>query len=220
MISREWASRTRSFLLAGPMDMLEMGNEERFLTETGLEARVANIVEAVIEDLGYRLVRVKLTAMNGQTLQIMAERPDGQMSVEDCENVSMAVSPVLDIEDPIQTAYHLEVSSPGIDRPLVRKSDFERWLGHVAKLETRVMINGRKRYKGTITNVDEENVTFRREQVSDDEDENFTLPFSEISEAKLVLSDDLIRESLRRDKALRAANNLEEGEAAANDNRT
>ncbi|MEM7463962.1 MAG: ribosome maturation factor RimP [Pseudomonadota bacterium] len=200
--------------------MLETGNEERFLTETGLEARVANIVEAAIEDLGYRLVRVKLTAMNGQTLQIMAERPDGQMSVEDCENVSMAVSPVLDIEDPIQAAYHLEVSSPGIDRPLVRRSDFERWLGHVAKLETRVMINGRKRYKGTITKVDEENVTFLREQVSDDEDENFTLPFSEISEAKLVLSDDLIRESLRRDKALRAANKLEEGEAAANDNRT
>lgn len=198
--------------------MLNMSDDKRFLTETGLEARVANIVEAVLEDLGYRLVRIKLSAVNGQTLQIMAERPDGQMSVKDCEIVSKAVSPVLDIEDPIQTAYNLEVSSPGIDRPLVRKGDFERWLGHIAKLETRVMINGRKRYKGTIISVNEDAATFRREQAGEGEDENFALPFSEISEAKLVLSDDLIRESLRRDKALRAANDVNEDEDAANDN--
>ncbi|MGI9400097.1 MAG: ribosome maturation factor RimP [Rhizobiaceae bacterium] len=198
--------------------MLKMGEEKRFVTETGLEARVANIVEAVLEDLGYRLVRIKLTALNGQTLQIMAERPDGQMNVSDCEIVSKAVSPVLDIEDPIQTAYNLEVSSPGIDRPLVRKSDFERWRGHIAKLETRVMINGRKRYKGTITGVSEDNATFQREQTGNGEDENFTIPFNEISDAKLVLSDDLIRESLKRDKALRAANGLDEDGDAANDN--
>ena len=196
-----------------------MSDEKLFLTETGLEARVANIVEDMLEDLGYRLVRIKLSAINGQTLQIMAERPDGQMSVKDCEIVSKAVSPVLDIEDPIQTAYNLEVSSPGIDRPLVRKSDFERWLGHIAKLETRVMINGRKRYKGTIIGVNEDAATFRREKITEGEDENFTLPFSEISEAKLILSDELIRESLRRDKALRAADDVGEDEDAANDNK-
>lgn len=199
------------------MTALNTNAEKRFLTETGLEARIASLVEPVLEDLGYRLVRIKLSAMNGQTLQIMAERPDGTMSVNDCEIVSKAVSPVLDIEDPIHTAYNLEVSSPGIDRPMVRKSDFERWLGHMAKLETRVMIDGRKRYKGTIVGVSEDGATFRRETVQQGEAETFTLPFSEISEAKLVLTDELIRESLRHDKALRAANGFDE-DNVANDN--
>jgi len=160
----------------------------------------------VLEDLGFRLVRVKLSAMNGQTLQIMAERADGTMSVEDCEIVSHAVSPVLDIEDPIPAAYNLEVSSPGIDRPMVRKSDFTRWAGHVAKLETRTPIDGRRRYKGTILGADDNSVTFRREQPQAGEEAEFSLPFASIGEAKLVLTDELIRESLRRDKALREAN--------------
>jgi ribosome maturation factor RimP len=199
------------------MTALNTNADKRFLTETGLEARIAGLVEPVLDDLGYRLVRIKLSAMNGQTLQIMAERPDGTMSVNDCEIVSKAVSPVLDIEDPIHTAYNLEVSSPGIDRPMVRKSDFERWLGHIAKLETRVMIGGRKRYKGTIIGVSDDSATFRRETVQQGEEETFTLPFSEISEAKLVLTDELIRESLRHDKALRAANGVNE-DNVANDN--
>ena len=110
-------------------------SEPRIVTETGLEARIAHIVEPMVAGLGYRLVRVKLSAMNGTTLQIMAERPDGTMTVEDCERLSRDLSPALDVEDPIDRAYHLEVSSPGIDRPLVRRSDFERWAGHVAKIE-------------------------------------------------------------------------------------
>ena len=108
-------------------------NEPRIVAETGQEARIANIVEPAINDLGYRLVRVRLSGMNGLTLQIMAERPDGTMGIDDCEAVSRAISPVLDIEDPVNAAYNLEVSSPGIDRPLVRRSDFETWSGQDRK---------------------------------------------------------------------------------------
>lgn len=183
-------------------------DEPRIIAETGQEARVAHILEPVIAELGYRLVRVKLSSMNGFTLQIMAERPDGTMSVNDCEAVSKAVSPVLDIEDPIDKAYHLEVSSPGIDRPLVRRSDFERWSGHVAKLETRALIGGRKRFKGRILAVGPESVRFKRDEAIKDEPEEFELPLGEIAEARLVLGDDLIRAALRRDKALREANGL------------
>lgn len=183
-------------------------DEPRIIAETGQEARVAQIIEPVIADLGYRLVRVKLSSMNGFTLQIMAERPDGTMSVNDCEAVSKAVSPVLDIEDPIDRAYHLEISSPGIDRPLVRRSDFERWIGHVAKLETRALIGGRKRFKGRILAVGADAVRFKRDEAIKDEPDEFELPLGEIAEARLVLGDELIRAALRRDKALREANGL------------
>lgn len=122
--------------------------EPRIVPEIGLEARIAHIVEPVIAGLGYRLVRVKVSAQNGTTLQIMAERPDGTMTVEDCERVSRDVSPALDVEDPIERAYHLEVSSPGIDRPLVRRSDFARWQGHQAKVEMERPLDGRRRFKG------------------------------------------------------------------------
>ena len=107
------------------------------IIEPGLPARVATIVEPVIEQLGYRLVRVRVSGAEGCTVQIMAERPDGTMTVEDCEAVSRALSPVLDVADPIDQAYRLEISSPGMDRPLVRKSDFERHTGHVARLKHR-----------------------------------------------------------------------------------
>jgi len=186
------------------------------MVESGVEAQVAKIIEPEIEELGYRLVRVKLSGMNGLTLQVMAERPDGTMSVGDCEKVSRAIAPVLDIEDPIENAYHLEMSSPGIDRPLVRRSDFVTWAGHMVKLETRQMIDGRKRYKGTILSVEGDDLIMRRETVSEGESENFTLPVGEILEAKLVLTDDLIREALRRDKALRIAN----GEDVEDDDQT
>lgn len=184
-------------------------SEMRLMVESGVEAQVANIIEPEIEELGFRLVRVKLSGLNGLTLQIMAERPDGTMSVGDCEKVSRAIAPVLDIEDPIANAYHLEMSSPGIDRPLVRKSDFEKWAGHMAKLETRQMIDGRKRYKGIILSVDGDDIIFRRESVAEGESENFTLPAGEILEAKLILTDDLIREALQRDKSLRVASGEE-----------
>ncbi|MBO6813933.1 MAG: ribosome maturation factor RimP [Rhizobiaceae bacterium] len=181
---------------------------ERAIVEHGLEARIADIVEPEINDLGYRLVRVKMTSLNGSTLQIMAERPDGTMTVEGCEEISRAISPVLDVEDPVERAYHLEVSSPGIDRPLVRLSDFADWAGHVAKLETRQMINGRKRYKGLIIGVKGNDITFRREDPKPEEDDEFTIPVGEIKDAKLVMTDELVDEALRRDKELRKANGL------------
>lgn len=183
-------------------------SDERSIVESGIEARIASIIEPEIEDLGYRLVRVKMTAVNGSTLQIMAERSDGTMNVEGCEEISRAISPVLDIEDPVNHAYHLEVSSPGIDRPLVRRSDFNDWSGYIAKLETLQMIKGRKRYKGVIIGIDGDEITFRREDPSADESPEFVIPITEIKDAKLVMTDDLITEALRRDKALRQANGL------------
>ena len=190
-------------------DRLSEHAHERLITEHGLDARIADVVEPIIDDLGFRLVRVRVSAQNGQTVQIMAERPDGTMSVDDCETVSKAVSPVLDVADPVPGTYHLEVSSPGIDRPLVRASDFEDWSGHVAKVETAVAIEGRRRFKGRILGLDATDdggtVSFRR---TDGSDEDFALPLSAIADARLVLDDDLIRESLRRDKALREANGL------------
>ena len=187
-------------------------SDARTIMETGVAAKVAAIVEPEIEDLGYRLVRVKLSNINGSTLQIMAERPDGTMNVEGCEEISRAISPVLDIEDPISHAYHLEVSSPGIDRPLVRLSDFGTWVGHVVKLETHQMIEGRKRYKGTILSIDENEITFRREMTGADEAPEFTLRIMDIKEAKLVMTDQLIEEALRRDKSLRKANGISDSD--------
>ena len=126
-----------------------------------MDARVAAIVQPVLRAIGFRLVRVRLSGQNGLTLQIMAEREDGTMTVEDCEEVSRAVSPALDVEDPVDKAYHLEVSSPGIDRPLVRKSDFETWAGHLVKIETSILVAERKRFRGTIVEAGDNGVTDR-----------------------------------------------------------
>jgi ribosome maturation factor RimP len=164
-------------------------------------ARVAAIVEPVIEDLGFDLVRVKVTGTNGCTVQIMAERPDGTMSVSDCETVSRAVSPVLDLEDPISQAYYLEVSSPGIDRPLVRASDFERWSGYEAKIEMAVPVNGRKRFRGFIRAVEDGAVAVELPDVKDAEERLARLPLADLGDARLVLTDELVRESLRRGTA-------------------
>jgi ribosome maturation factor RimP len=175
--------------------------EERIIAETGIEARIAHIVEPVAAGLGYRLVRVKLSAMNGMTLQIMAERPDGTMTVEDCETLSRDLSPVLDVEDPIDREYHLEVSSPGIDRPLVRRSDFERWSGHQAKIELQRPLDGRKRFKGTLAGLDGDAVRLEMEASSKlAAPETVTLRLADIDEARLVLTDALIRETLRKEK--------------------
>src|SRR6186713_3703279 len=116
----------------------ELLNEPRLVIEPGVAARVSAVAEPVLNGMGYRLVRVRISGEAGTTVQIMAERPDGTMLIEDCEAVSRALSPVLDIADPIDRAYRLEISSPGIDRPLVRKSDFERYTGHLAKIETAI----------------------------------------------------------------------------------
>lgn len=173
-------------------------DEPRLIREAGVAARVAAIVEPVIADLGYRLVRVKVSSQNGCTVQIMAERPDGTMGVDDCEAVSRAVSPALDVEDPIERAYYLEISSPGIDRPLVRLGDFPRWAGHEAKIEMAVPVAGRKRFRGVIRGVEGESVLLERGDPKPDEDPLARLPVAEMAEARLVLTDDLIRESLRR----------------------
>lgn len=175
-------------------------NEPRIVSETGLDARVAAIVEPVVEDLGYRLVRVKCSSRNGFTVQIMAERPDGTMNVEDCEAISRNVSPVLDAEDPVERAYNLEVSSPGIDRPLVRVSDFDRWSGHEAKIELERLFDGRKRFRGILLGSRDETVGIRLTDVAAGAQDTWWLPMADLAEARLVLTDDLIKASLRAAK--------------------
>jgi ribosome maturation factor RimP len=176
-------------------------SEPRLIIEPGMSARVATIVEPVIEQLGYRLVRVRVSGAEGCTVQIMAERPDGTMTVEDCEAVSRALSPVLDMADPIDRAYRLEISSPGIDRPLVRKSDFERYAGHVAKIETAMPFQGRRRFRGILMGTEGEAVRIRRDDAAEGEGAEVLLPIEEMSEAKLVLTDQLVTEALRREKS-------------------
>ena len=176
-------------------------NEPRLLVEPGVAAHVAAIAEPVIEDLGYRLVRVQVSPQSGLTVQIMAERPDGSMTVGDCEVISRALSPVFDAKDPIDRPHRLEISSPGLDRPLVRRSDFDRHAGHVAKVEMARLIDGRKRFRGTLIGTEGDAVRLRREDAPADEQQEFLLPIEDMAEAKLVLTDDLIAEALKRSKA-------------------
>ena len=168
-----------------------------------MEAKVAAIVEPAIKQIGYRLVRVRISGLNGMTLQIMAERPDGSMTVEGCEEVSRAISPVLDVDDPIDKAYHLEVSSPGIDRPLVRHSDFEIWAGFLMKLETLRLVGDRKRFRGKIVKVTDSAITLDRDAPGEGEPAQVEIPLDAIGEARLILTDDLIAASLKADKAAR-----------------
>ena len=179
--------------------------DRRLVRESGTAARVAALAEPVVEALGYRLVRVRISGEAGCTVQIMAERPDGSMVVEDCEAASRALSPVLDDADPIDREYRLEVSSPGIDRPLVRLSDFERYAGHVLKAEMAVPMDGRKRFRGVLLGVQGESARLRRDDAKAEENDEVLLPIESIAEARLVLTDDLITESLRRAKAAERA---------------
>ena len=174
-------------------------SDARFIGETGLAAQLAAIAEPVLTDLGFRLVRVVLSGRNGTTVQIMAERPDGTISVKECADISRRLSPVLDAHDPIQGQYTLELSSPGIDRPLVRPSDFEDWAGYEAKIEMKELIEGRKRFRGTLEGVEGEEV---RIEVELDQlgRQVIGLPIRLVAEARLVLTDELIREALRRAK--------------------
>jgi ribosome maturation factor RimP len=167
-------------------------NEKRYVKETGLETRIARIVEPVANDLGYSLVRVKVTQENGCTLQIMAEDKSGRFTIADCERLSKDVSPVLDVEDPIDREYHLEVSSPGIDRPLVRARDYRSYLGHEAKVELSDALDGRKRFRGLIEAVTDDTVTIRLPDAPRDTDPNHVLPLSAIADAKLVMTDKLL----------------------------
>lgn len=192
--------------------MQDIQKEPRLVVETGLDLRVAEMIEPTLEAMDFRLVRVRLLNQNGATLQIMCERNDGTMTVADCEAVSMAVSPVLDVDDPIDKAYHLEVSSPGIDRPMVRKSDFVRWSGHLVKCETSVLLDGRKRFRGKIVETDENGFTLERDQPAYGEEARVTIPYSALAEGKLILTDDLIRDALRADKLAKAQAANQNGE--------
>jgi ribosome maturation factor RimP len=167
-----------------------------------VEERVIALIEPTAKNLGFRVVRVRLSGNRRKRLQIMAERlADGQMSVDDCGRLSRALSPVFDLEDPIQGEYDLEISSPGIDRPLISVADFERFIGHEAKLETAAMIDGRRRWKGQIKAVEGDVIVLAAEGGE------ARLKFAQLSEARLVLTDTLIEQDLRRARAAEAADN-------------
>jgi ribosome maturation factor RimP len=191
--------------------------DDRIIKETGLEARIYAVLAPAAADLGMRLVRIKMSGRNGATLQIMAERLDGSMTVVDCEALSNAVSPILDVEDLIDRAYHLEVSSPGIDRPLTRALDFENWAGYLVKLQTATIVAGRKRFTGIIGPVKDGMLTLLPSPNEGGGKEPAEIPLDQLSDAVLVLTDELIDEALKRDKAARKARG-EPSADAANDN--
>jgi ribosome maturation factor RimP len=193
--------------LSGP------GDETRFVGEIGVAARVAALVEPVLESMGYRLVLVRLMGGNDAILEIMAERTDGRMAVEDCEAVSHAISPLLDVHDPVEGAYRLQISSPGIDRPLVRPADFERWAGYEVKVELKEAISGRKRFRGEIEGYEDGEA---RIEIEDSEHgrQIVGLPVALIGSAKLVLTDELVRDALRRAKGGGAKESREAGTSA------
>jgi ribosome maturation factor RimP len=190
-------------------------DEPRLIAEPGRAARIAVLAEPVLADLGYRLVRVRISGSAGCTVQIMAERPDGTLAIEDCEAASRALSPVLDVADPIDGAYRLEISSPGIDRPLVRRSDFERYAGHLAHIEMLALVDGRKRFRGELLGTDGDCARLRRNDGGDAENREVLLRIEDMSEARLLLTDALISESLRRSKHGDKADNAEKRKNAA-----
>jgi ribosome maturation factor RimP len=175
--------------------------EPRLIAESGTAARVAALAEPILHGLGYRLVRVRVSGADGCTVQVMAEKPDGTMLVEDCEAASRALSPVFDAADPIDRAYRLEISSPGIDRPLVRRSDFERYAGDVVKIEMTVPLDGRKRFRGVLAGIEGDAARIRDEGGKRVEPAEFLLPIDDMAEAKLVLTEALVTAALRRAKA-------------------
>ena len=188
---------------------IDLLDEPRLSEEHGVAAAVARIAAPVLRDLGFRLVRVKLSAQDGSTLQVMAERPDGTLNVEGCEAISEALSPVLDVDDPLKQPYRLEISSPGIDRPLMRVSDFRRAVGFEAKIELNAVQDGRKRFRGRIDALDESGpapvLALSRLDAKPGEPEDVRLALADIADGRLVLTDDLIRETLRAAKAAREA---------------
>ena len=209
-------------------DNLHDIDEPRLIVEQGIAARVAALATPVLSGLGYRLVRARVSGTAGMTVQIMAEKADGTMAIEDCEAASRALSPVFDTEDPIEREYRLELSSPGIDRPLVRRSDFERHAGHETKIEMAVALEGRKRFRGILLGVEGDAARLRPKDKNADKERrgegaDVLLPFGDMAEARLVLTDELVRESLRRGKAAAEARELDEARAKArhadNDNR-
>jgi ribosome maturation factor RimP len=173
----------------------------RFLRETGSAAEIAAIAEPVLEDMGFRLVRVSVSKRDGGTLQIIADRAGGTVNVDDCASISRRLSPLLDAHDPIGGRYFLEVSSPGIDRILVRPSDFEDWAGYEAKVELKDLIDGRRRFRGIIEGYEDGELRIEVQLDAKGEPQTIGLPIGLIQDAKLVLTDELIRASLTKAKA-------------------
>lgn len=193
-----WAAMGRVvWCLASSVGRCTMLN--RFIQETGLAGSIAELVGPVLDDLGFRLVRVDVSRRDGMTVQVMAERDDGTISIYDCETISRQLSPILDVHDPIAGKYRLEVSSPGIDRPLVRPADFEVWSGYDAKIELKQPVDGRKRFQGQIEGFDNDEVRIEVD-LKDLGRQTIGLPVELIGEARLVLTDELVREALARAK--------------------
>nr|WP_166417709.1 ribosome maturation factor RimP [Cochlodiniinecator piscidefendens] len=165
------------------------------IAKAAIDRRVKEIIEPVVEGLGFELVRVRMLSGKTTILQVMAERPDGGIEVDDCAKISNEVSAIMDVEDPIADNYALEVSSPGIDRPLTRLKDFDMWNGYEAKLETADLIDGQRRFKGVLAGTEEDEVLITIDQGT------IGLKFDWLTDAKLVLSDELIAEMLRARKA-------------------
>ena len=165
------------------------------IAKAAIDRRLAEIITPVIEDMGFELVRVRLMSGKSTILQVMADRPDGGIEVDECAKISQAIGAVLDVEDPILDEYALEVSSPGIDRPLTRLKDFDAFEGYEAKIETTELIDGRRRFKGELAGVEGGEVLINVEEGT------IGLQFDWLSDAKLVLTDDLIKEMLRQRKA-------------------
>jgi ribosome maturation factor RimP len=174
---------------------------ERFVRETGPAAEIAALVEPVLEDIGFRLVRIVMSKRDGGTIQIMADKAGGAINVDDCATISRRLSPLLDAHDPIEGRYFLEVSSPGIDRILVRPSDFEDWAGYEAKVELKDSVDGRRRFRGIVEGYEDGELRIHVQLDEKSEPQTIGLPVDLIQEAKLVLTDELIRASLAKAKA-------------------
>jgi ribosome maturation factor RimP len=184
-------------------------SDPRLIVEQGAAARVAAVAEPVIVGLGLRLVRVRISGLSGCTVQIMAERSDGTMTIEECETVSRALSPILDVADPVDRAYRLEISSPGIDRPLVRRSDFDRHAGSTVKIEMAVAVDGRRRFRGLLMGTEGETARIRPDDAAPGNATDVLLRIEDMAEAKIMLDDAVVAQSLKRgkvaDKELREA---------------
>src|SRR5262249_4480129 len=174
------------------VDLADGDPQVRFIRETGVAAQIAALAEPVIGELGLRLVRVSILSQGGTTVQIMADRPDGAITVDECALISRRLSPLMDVHDPIAGNYVLEVSSPGIARPLVRPSDIEDWVGYEAKIELKEMIDGRRRFRGILDGFEDGEVRLRIALKDFDEPQVIGLPAAMIADAKLVLNDSLL----------------------------
>src|ERR1700724_2783384 len=175
--------------------------EPRLVVEPGMAARVSAVAGPVLQGMGSRLVRIKISGEAGCTVQIMAERPEGSMQIEDCEAISRALSPVLDVAAPLDRAYLLEISSPGIDRPLVRRSDFERFAGHLVKVDMAIAAHGRRRFRGVLLGAQGDAAHLRRDDAAAGEASDVLLRIADMADTRLMLTDALVAESLRRGKA-------------------